>query len=1200
MPARASHGASTRPLPLARLIATLIVALATLGATIRHANPVHAAVVSSHALVLTSALNAVSCFDTSRCYAAGAGGVVSHTSDGGANWDVNGTPTFSTLYGIACASANACVAVGAGGAIAGTSNGGATWTAQSNSATVDLKAVSCLSTTSCYAVGAGGTIVATTNGASWSAQASGTTQNLFGIACPGGTTCVAVGAAGTILLTTDGSTWLPQASNTTAQLNAVACVPFTTTCYAVGGGSVFTKTSDGTSWSAGTILQNGFTFNAISCAAASTCVAAGQFGFLFMTTDGSTWNSQVSHTTLTLSGIACPSTVTCFVTEPNGTILATVNAGTNWNAETPAYAGQVDAVACPSATVCYAAGGVIGGTTDGGSTWSLFTTAQDSVLHDIACPSTSNCAAVGSSGRIYSTADGGASWTLLAPFPNALNGVACPTVSVCYAVGAGGLIETNAGGSWRGDNSPTIQSLAGVACTGATACVAVGAAGTVVRTLDGTHWSVVAVGVTVDLVSIACAPGGVCYALPGLANSAFLKSIDGGASWSGGSFAPAPTPLRMACPAMPVCLAPAWNGVSSLILSSGDQGNTWSQQSLGSTERLLSVACPTLTLCAFGTDAGHIFLATSPATTLSLGVSPNPAAAGQPLTLTATLSACPSSPGGSVAFFDGLALLGSAPISAGQAQLSTGGLAGGAHQLSASYGGDANCGAAVSNTLNEGVAPATPTPTAPPPGASGLSTTPTLSWTNPAGAASFNIAISDTTASQTLAGLSSAAASLVVPVSEGLVLAHQYSWSVQACNAIGCSPFSSAISFTTAAAPPGAVQLLSPLEGATNVSFTPTLSWSAPSGAIAGTTQYTAYIWDPQLGVMKFQQSTSALSIGVPAASALQGGVFYYWTVQACNGGACGPLARWLGFTTAAALGAPGLSSPLEGATNVSTTPTVQWTAAGGAANGVTQYTVFIWDPNPGAMVFQQTTTALSLSVPPAAALQGSRFYYYTVQACDGASCGPLARWEGFTTAASSGPGVVTLTQPPEGATGVSLTPALQWAAPTGAVSGTTRYTASVWDPAAGVMRFQQTTTALDIDVPGSAGLVLGHFYYWTVQACNGTDCGPLARWEGFTTVSGLGAPLLRGPAEGATGVGVTPTINWLAPSGASPGTTQYTVFVWDPAVGVMKFQQTTTALLLPVPFSAGLVSGHFYYYTVQACNGGTCGPLARWEGFTS
>jgi len=299
----------------------------------------------------------------------------------------------------------------------------------------------------------------------------------------------------------------------------------------------------------------------------------------------------------------------------------------------------------------------------------------------------------------------------------------------------------------------------------------------------------------------------------------------------------------------------------------------------------------------------------------------------------------------------------------------------------------------------------------------------------------------------------------------------------------------------------------------------------------------------------------------------------------------------------AAALGTPVLVAPVEGATNVPLTPTVSWNAAPGSSSGTTQYTAYIWDPTVSAMVFQQTTTGLSATVPAGSALQLGRFYYYTVQACNGTSCAALARWEGFTTVA--GIGTPALTAPAEGAIGVSLTPALQWSQPPGAVSGVTQYTAYVWDPAANAMRFQQTTAGLSANVPASAGLAAGHFYYWSVIVCNGASCGPLARWIGFTTAGTPGAPGLLAPAEGATHVGTTPTLRWSAPAGAVTGTTQYTAMVWDPAANTMKFQQTTAALTTAVPASAGLVAGHFYYWTVQACNGASCGPLARWIGVT-
>ncbi len=1287
-PTRLAANRLARPFTLGSLLLCAML----LGIAARPTAPAVAVTLTGHTLSLSTPLKAVACVDTSTCFAVGSGGIVSHTTNG-TSWDLWGADTSATLNGIACPTSAVCFAAGVGGTLQMTSDGGGSWAPQTSNTTQDLNAVACVSATSCYAVGAGGTILATTNGTGWSAQTSGTAANLFGVSCASSSLCVAVGAGGTILTTTNGSTWASATSATTAQLNAVSCVRFSTTCFAVGAGSTFVKTSDGASWTAGSIMQTSFSFNAISCPAAATCTAVGQAGFIFVTGDGATWTSESSGTSQSLSGVACPSSVACFVVGPNATILATTSAGSSWAAQSTSYSGAIDGVDCPSASVCVAVGGIIAGTADGGATWSLLGTARGSLLSAIACPSTTVCVAAGAGGRILSTSDGGTSWSLQAPLTNNLAAIACPTTSACYAVGEGGTIESNALGAWAAVNSPTLRSLSGVACTAAASCVAVGASGTIVRTTNTTQWSAVTSGTGADLLTVACTPGGLCLAPA--SDGGLLRSFDAGASWSAGSFSPAATGFHISCPAGTVCLAAG----PDTLESSGDAGASWTQQTLGSNDTLLSLACPTAAFCVAGGSSGRLYTLSSQAPAIALSVSPNPPVSGQPVTLTATLSGCTPAPSGNVAFFDGLSLLGSAPIAAGQAQLTSSGLAPGAHQLTASYGGDTNCGGAASNAVNAGTAPATPSPTSPASGATGQSTTPTLSWTSSAGATSYSVAISDVTASQTLPGLTSTSTSLAVPASEGLVAGHQYSWTVAACNAAGCSPPSVASTFTTATvAAPGTVPLVSPAEGAQNVALTPTLSWNAPGGAIAGTTQYTAYVWDPQASVMKFQQATTALSAAVPAAAGLQSGVFYYWSVQACNGSACGPLARWIGFTTASALGAPALVAPPEGSTTVSTTPTLQWTAASGAS-GSTQYTAYIWDPTPGSVVFQQTTAGLSvtvpagsalqaghfyyysvqactgsscgplarwegfttasglgapgltnpaegatgvsltptlqwtaasgadastqytayiwdpaagrsvfqqstgglsLSVPQNAALQNNHFYYYSAQACDGTRCGPLARWEGFTTTAGNAPGVVSLVQPAEGAQDVSLTPVLSWSAPSGAISGTTQYTAYIWDPQASAMRFQATGTGLSVAVPGSAGLVIDHFYYWSVQACNGGACGPLARWIGFTTVRSIGAPLLRSPAEGATGVGVTPAIIWQAPSGTAPGTTQYTVYVWDPAASVMKFQQQTTALSVTVPFSAGLVSGHFYYYSVQACNGSTCGPLARWEGFTS
>lgn len=96
-------------------------------------------------------------------------------------------------------------------------------------------------------------------------------------------------------------------------------------------------------------------------------------------------------------------------------------------------------------------------------------------------------------------------------------------------------------------------------------------------------------------------------------------------------------------------------------------------------------------------------------TTTGLAASPDPAASGQSVTLTATVAAMAPGAGpptGTVTFLaDGVAL-GSAPLGQGSpdaAVLTTSGLPVGGHQLTASYGGDAGFLGSTSNSLTENV-----------------------------------------------------------------------------------------------------------------------------------------------------------------------------------------------------------------------------------------------------------------------------------------------------------------------------------------------------------------------------------------------------------------------------------------------------------------------------------------------------------------
>jgi len=137
--------------------------------------------------------------------------------------------------------------------------------------------------------------------------------------------------------------------------------------------------------------------------------------------------------------------------------------------------------------------------------------------------------------------------------------------------------------------------------------------------------------------------------------------------------------------------------------------------------------------CGSGTLAGNVyttapivancaisvaFTATPTTPNIILGGSPNPALAGQAVTLTATVSGSGATPTGVVNFYDGGSYLGSASTAlpaharagaapsavldgSGTASLTIASLGVGTHAISASYLGDATYAAATSNTLVE-------------------------------------------------------------------------------------------------------------------------------------------------------------------------------------------------------------------------------------------------------------------------------------------------------------------------------------------------------------------------------------------------------------------------------------------------------------------------------------------------------------------
>jgi len=278
------------------------------------------------------------------------------------------------------------------------------------------------------------------------------------------------------------------------------------------------------------------------------------------------------------------------------------------------------------------------------------------------------------------------------------------------------------------------------------------------------------------------------------------------------------------------------------------------------------------------------------------------------------------------------------------------------------------------------------------------------------------------------------------------------------------------VTYSTGVTPPGQASNPSPADGATDVSTSATLSWTAGSGA----TSHDVYFGTTSPGDFQGNQTATTFDPGTMANDTT-----YYWRVDEINNaGTTTGVVR--SFTTIVA--APGQASnpsPNNGATDVNIDANLSWTAGSGADS----HDVYFGTASPGAFQGNQAATTFDPGT-----MANDTTYYWRIDEVNAVATTTGPVWN-FTTIVAA-PSQASNPNPGNGATDISIDADLSWTAGTDSTSSDVYFGTS----SPGTFQGNQTATTFD---PGT--MANDTTYYWRIDEINaaGTTTGNV--WS-FTT----------------------------------------------------------------------------------------------------